>query len=199
MVRRASWLPPVVARTTSRLTRTSAERTFASSPGSSAGQTLVHDYFSSRNTFYGGYLGLEGEIRLLRRVTLGGTVKLGMGDINQQLLIDGSTTIINGNFNGNTFARQTQYGGLLAQGTNMGRYSTDRFGFLPEAGIKLGFDVTRNLRFYAGYNVLYMSNVMRAGEQIDLNVNTSQLAFVTPPRASPPRVRPSRSTAPMAS
>ena len=70
----------------------------------------------------------------------------------------------------------TSAGGLLAQPSNIGRYSFDEFAVLPEGGINFGYQVTSNIRAYAGYNFLYWNKVIRASEQVDLNVNPSQIA-----------------------
>jgi hypothetical protein len=141
--------------------------------------TTVNDRFGTNNVFNGGQVGLEAEWRFRPRFTLGGSFKIAAGNMHQTIVIDGSTTVQG--FNGNPAARQTQAGGLLAQGTNIGSYATDRFAVVPELGLKLGWDITQHWRFYAGYNVLYLSNVVRAGEQIDPRVNSSQFAFTGAP------------------
>lgn len=148
--------------------------------GARAGSTVVNDSFGTSNVFNGGQLGLEAEWRFRPRLTLGGFVKVAAGNMHQTVTINGSTTINNGVFNGRSFASQTQQGGLLAQGTNIGTQSVDRFVVIPEFGVRLGWDITNHWRFIAGYNVLYLSNVLRAGEQIDTRVNVSQNAFAGP-------------------
>ena len=42
-------------------------------------------------------------------------------------------------------------GGLLALNSNIGTYSTRQFSIVPEFGLTLGYDVTSNLRVFAGY------------------------------------------------
>ena len=59
----------------------------------------------------------------------------------------------------------------MASTTNIGTHSINRFAIAPEFGFKIGYDITDNLRIFAGYNFLYMSSVVRPGNQIDLNVN----------------------------
>ena len=46
--------------------------------------------------------------------------------------------------------------------------------------MRVGCQLTDNARIYAGYNFMYMSNVVRAGDQIDANVNPTLL----PPRTN---------------
>ena len=50
---------------------------------------------------------------------------------------------------------------------------------VPELGINLGFDLTRQLRLVGGYSLIYWSAVARTGDQIDLNL--------TPPQFPPPQ------------
>ena len=54
---------------------------------------------------------------------------------------------------------------------------------MPELGLKLGYDLTPNLRLYAGYDFLFISSVVRPGNQIDLNVNRTQVPNVFGPQA----------------
>ena len=71
---------------------------------------------------------------------------------------------------------QRQPGGLLAlPGSNIGRFSKDRFAVVPEVGLNLGYQVTESVRAFVGYDFLYLSDVVRAGNQIDTRVNTNQL------------------------
>ncbi len=132
---------------------------------------FVHDHFATKNTFNGGQIGLEGELRLWRRWSLGGNVKVAIGDMRQQVDIDGSTVFVQGDG-----PNVTGKGGLFALVSNIGQHSTNTFAVVPEFGIKLNFDITDHLRIYAGYNLLYMSSVVRAGEQIDRVVNFQGMA-----------------------
>ena len=76
-------------------------------------------------------------------------------------------------------------------------YDQDEFAIVPEFGIKLGIDLTDHLRLYAGYNLLCLSNVLRAGEQIDRVINPNLLPdLVTPPGLNPMVVQPARPTVP---
>jgi hypothetical protein len=58
-------------------------------------------------------------------------------------------------------------GGLLALSSNIGRFDRDEFAVVPECGINLGYQFTDHFRAYVGYNLLYWSNVLRPGDQID--------------------------------
>ena len=133
---------------------------------------LVRDQFSTKNRFYGTQVGLAGLWRLNDAWSLGFTGKVAIGTTQQTVDINGSTTVTSGG------VTQTLPGGLLTQaGTNIGHYTRNRFGVIPEGGVTLGYDVTDWLRLTAGYNFLYWSNVVRPGDQVNLNVNRTLLPF----------------------
>jgi hypothetical protein len=45
--------------------------------------------------------------------------------------------------------------------------------FVPEAGIDVGYQLTRHLRAKAGYTFIYWTDVVRPGDQIDPTTNNS--------------------------
>jgi hypothetical protein len=90
--------------------------------------------------------------------------------MHQTLDIDGRTSAVSGPY------VASFEGGLLAQPTNIGNYSRDRFALIPSLDIKLGFQVLPVVRLTVGYNLTWVTNVLRPGEQIDTNVNTTQIA-----------------------
>ncbi len=69
-------------------------------------------------------------------------------------------------------------GGIFAQPTNTGNHSQNQFAVVPEAQLQLGYFVTPRLKVYAGYTFLYISSVVRPGNQINPLINLNQL--VTP-------------------
>jgi hypothetical protein len=148
----------------------------------------VRDSFETRNQFNGLQFGFEGEMRLLRRWFVAGSFKFAMGNMHQTLEIDGFTDFM---LPGGGRARGV--GGLYALRSNIGRFARNEFAVIPEFGIKLGLDITDNLRIYAGYNVLCISDVLRAGEQIDRSINPNMLPDVGAPGGlNPPLVAPAR-------
>jgi hypothetical protein len=141
----------------------------AGSPAAAGLGIQVQDDFATRNNFYGGQLGLRGEvIRGAWSLDLLG--KLALGDMQQLTDIKGATRIQPAGGTGATFA-----GGLLALPTNIGRSSRDRFAVLPEVGANVAYRVTDGLRVRVGYTFLYASSVARPGDQIDRSVNPTQL------------------------
>jgi hypothetical protein len=135
---------------------------------------LVSDEFSTRNRFHGGQFGLEGELRLLRRWFLAGNIKVALGSVHQTVDINGSTQFID-----SPAGTVTGVGGLYALVSNIGHHEQNEFAVATEFGIKLGYDLTDHLRVYAGYNLLYLSSVVRAGEQIDRAVNVNMIPTPT--------------------
>ena len=65
--------------------------------------------------------------------------------------------------------------GLLAQGTNLGSRSTNEFSVIPEGTTAVGYQVTEGIRAFVAYSALYWTNVTRAGDQIDMVVNATQI------------------------
>jgi hypothetical protein len=133
-----------------------------------AGTTInTVDIFHTYNNFNGGDLGFSTEWHR-GRWSLETLLKLGIGETNTEVDINGATSVTaNGT---NTIST----GGLLALPSNIGTHSSNQFSLMPEIGITLGCDVTEHLRARVGYTLLYWSNVARPGDQIDLNVDTNQ-------------------------
>ncbi len=134
-----------------------------------AGFILQSDSFSATNTFNGGEIGIGTELKR-NRWSLGAETRLAMGNMNQKVAIAGTTAAVYDMF----FAGFE--GGLLAQPTNIGTVTQNKFALIPSVDAKLGFQLFPSLRLTAGYNFTYVSSVVRPGGQVDLNVNSSQFA-----------------------
>jgi hypothetical protein len=129
------------------------------------GSLLVVDRFRTSNKFYGGQVGALSEFHLGRWfVDVNG--KVALGSMHQVADIAGVSSVNGG---------PPIAGGLLAQSTNSGHFGRDRFAVVPELGLNVGYQVTDALRFYVGYNFLYMSSVIRPGDQIDQVLSRSTL------------------------
>lgn len=140
------------------------------------GTFLVNDRFSTQNTFNGVEFGTSLQANRARW-TVELLTKLAMGTVNEMVSIDGSTTTTQ--FGSPT----TSAGGLLAQSTNIGNYSRNQFAVMPQLGANLGYQLTPRLRATFGYTFLYLSRVVRPGDQIDLDVNSRLLPNDTRPLA----------------
>ena len=131
-------------------------------------QVTVQDKFNTRNSFNGGQLGLAAE-RNWGRWSIDVRGSLALGDTHESVDIEGSQMRLRpGMTTPDVFT-----GGLLATGPNLGHFTRDQFSVVPEATINFGYWVTPNLKLYAGYNLLYWSNVVRPGDQIDRVVDVT--------------------------
>ncbi len=138
-------------------------------------RVMVVDRFDTRNEFNGGQVGVAGEYRW-RKLYVGGTVKVALGVVSESIDIHGSTTITAA-ANGAV----TRFGaGLLAVGSNSGHFTRNEFAVAPEVMLKVGYQVTDNLRVFVAYDFLYLSNVVRPGDQIDRTIDVSQVPFFAP-------------------
>jgi hypothetical protein len=144
--------------------------TFDDATFNSPALVTTQDRFRTYNSFYGGQLGLRA------RFGWGGLFaelvgKLGLGDTNELVRISGSTSLQTSP--GAT--PQTLAGGVYALPSNSGRFSADEFTAVTEGEVKLGYQFSRHVTAFVGYNALYWSRVARPGEQIDRNVNITQI------------------------
>lgn len=71
-------------------------------------------------------------------------------------------------------------GGLLALSSNSGNFSQTRFAVVPEISLKAGYQVAPQWRIVAGYDVLYWTDVQRAGGLIDTVINPNLIPPVAP-------------------
>jgi hypothetical protein len=122
-----------------------------------AGDLLTHDSVRTRNNFHGPQVGFDGRFMLNARFTLGLVAKLAMGATVADANTDGITT-------GPAFVGP----GLLAQPTNTVAVRDTYFAVIPEAGVRVGYQIIDGLNFGVGYSFLYWSKVRRAGDQLDL-------------------------------
>lgn len=134
-----------------------------------AGTTIiVGDSFSTRNRFYGPQFGWAVG-RTSGRFDIDGRFSLALGATRQEIDINGFQAVTPPG--GGT--PMNFRGGLLAAGPNLGTFTRDRFSVVPEFTLNLGYMVTPRLRTYIGYNLIYWSDVVRPGEQIDRTVDLS--------------------------
>ena len=144
----------------------------SSTPGTGlfpSGRLAVIDQFATKNYFNGGEIGLGTVVRR-NQLSLSAEARLAMGNMYQQVTIDGRTEAISGGF-------VAMYpGGLLAQPSNMGKFAQNRFSLIPQIDIKLGYQVLPSMRLTIGYNFTYVTELLRPGEQVDTTVNTTQIA-----------------------
>ncbi|NOY42215.1 MAG: BBP7 family outer membrane beta-barrel protein [Planctomycetes bacterium] len=147
---------------------------------------VVNDLFETSNDFVGGEVGFMMEWER-RRWSLGFLSKVAIGNTRQRVDISGSTSIdgaaaVDG---GLLAQRYVHPGADLIPGNaddfvvgNIGRYERDEFSMIPELGATLGYRITPRLKLTFGYTLLYWSNVLRPGDQIDIDVNGNLIPSV---------------------
>ncbi|MBI2481690.1 MAG: BBP7 family outer membrane beta-barrel protein [Planctomycetia bacterium] len=124
----------------------------------------INDSFVTRNEFHGGEVGLS-RTESYRRWTLDMLFKIAFGNVRESVSINGNTIIDDGT------GPEAFTGGLLAQRTNSGDFTRDRFALIPELGVTIGYQLTPRWQANFGYSLIYWDRVVRAGEQIDRTVN----------------------------
>ncbi len=130
----------------------------------------LFERFDVTNKFHGAALGVVFEERLCRW-SLEFLMKLGLGNTRSIAFINGHTIT---EVPGANPVRTP--GGLLALPTNMGTYERNHFTMIPELGLTLGYDISCHLKATLGYTFIYWSQVARAGDQIDLDLNETQFS-----------------------
>ena len=141
-------------------------------PGPGAFNGMLQDRFHANNNFYGGQLGLRAEYRL-GNFFVEATGKVALGSMQQTVNVSGSSTVNTpGGAAINNFTNAP--GGFYALPTNIGNHTQSVFGVVPEGQLKAGYNITRNIQAYVGYNFLYLNNVVRPGTVIDHANNLTQ-------------------------
>lgn len=127
------------------------------------------DRFNANNNFFGGQLGLRGEYRA-GNWFINATGKCAFGDVAQIASVSGgfaAFTPIPPTF-------VTGVGGFFALPTNIGEHTHSAFAVLPEGTVNIGYDISPRVRVFAGYSILYISDVERPGTAIQHAINPSQ-------------------------
>jgi Putative beta barrel porin-7 (BBP7) len=136
-----------------------------------AGNKLdVFDSFTTHNRFYGAQVGISGKCYLIDQFSIEGVFKLGLGVTSEDLNIEGGQ--LRTFANGSTAVYQ---GGLLALPSNIGSFHRDKFAQVPELDFKMAYAVSKNLSLNGGFSTLYWSRIARAGQQIDREIDITQI------------------------
>jgi len=141
----------------------------------------ARDVFDTENEYNAGHFGFDAEYRkgCWGLETL---ARFGFGNMHQRVTISGSSTFTDAENNVDTRAS-----GLLAQSaTNGGVHTQDEFAFMTDTGIKLNYYVRERFKLSIGYSLMYWSNVLRPGDQVNLNVDARLLNPAPPLDATEP-------------
>jgi hypothetical protein len=136
-----------------------------------AGNTLqVSDSFATHNHFYGAQVGIAGKLVPADCLFFECAFKMGLGETVEDLEIAGSQVRQLANSR-----RITSPGGLLALPSNIGHFHDDKFAQVPEIDLKISVPLTSHLTFSTGFSTLYWSRILRAGQQIERDLDITQI------------------------
>lgn len=124
------------------------------------------DSIQTRNQFYGCNLG--GQWRWQRGWVMVDVLgKVALGSVQQRQNVLGVYEF--------SLARPPEgAGGFYTQRTNIGGSSSSDFAVLPEIGANFGLRLTDGITARVGYSFLYLSDVIRPGDQLDPVLNPTQ-------------------------
>jgi Putative beta barrel porin-7 (BBP7) len=135
-----------------------------------AGDRLVIvDQFHTHNRFSGGQIGAHGEAEW-GPLVLTGDFRLGIGTTDETVDVTGTTAFFPGP--GNAFLAPA---GLQALGSNAGHHDSSGFALAPEMTLGAGYQLTSHVRLSIGYDFLYLSQVVRPGDQVPLVLSAAQI------------------------
>ncbi len=139
---------------------------------SGAGTARTMDQFNTQNRFNGGQLGLHADVRR-GLVFCEMTAKVAFGQNYEVVNNDGYTVLQT------SATRVIGNSGLYVQPSSAGRTANGVFAVVPEGTIKFGFRVGESGRLYVGYSIIYLSDAVRPGDQIDRTLNPAQVPLVS--------------------
>jgi hypothetical protein len=126
--------------------------------------TSALDSFSTHNQFHGGQIGWFGEYRA-GRFYADVAAKVAFGVSFQRVRLDGAQVL---EAPANSPASVLVPGGALVSAQYAGTYLRNDFAVVPEVSVSLGYQLTRSLRTFVGYNFLYLSAVARPSSVLEL-------------------------------
>jgi hypothetical protein len=124
------------------------------------------DVFEAENNFHGAHIGMLSSV-VHKRITLSTLAKVSFGSMNQTVSVRGFTVQ---DFNGTT----SFPGGVLTQQSNIVEFERNKFAFIPEMRVKMGYSLSDCIQMNVGYSFMYWSSVGLSGNQIDHSVNFTQ-------------------------
>ena len=128
----------------------------------------VRETFDTRNEFHGALLGLRAEYHG-GGWTLDILGKVGLGSVDQTVSIAGATQNVDAVGGVTNVA-----GGLLAQTSNIGVFNQSEFAMVPELNVNLAYQIGCHTKVGLGYSIIYWSEAVQPGNQIDTTVDPTQ-------------------------
>jgi hypothetical protein len=137
--------------------------------------STVEDAFVAKNYIYMPQVGVRATNRW-GRWQLESEAKVGMG-WNHRAAKAVSRTITSQAGVGEVF----NGAGMLVLTSNYGNYNSDNFVIVPEIGVRLRYELFDHVFLTAAYNLLFLSEVWRPNEFIDLRLNPDLFAPLVEP------------------
>ncbi len=128
----------------------------------------ITDQFTTRNNFYGLQVGFQTEFRH-NRWFVDANAKVAAGFTHEKLNIAGATRFVDAGIE-----RIVPFGAFALE-PNSGNFSSREFAYVPEGNFKIGYQWTQRLSTYIGYDILYISKVVRPGDQVNPVINPTLL------------------------
>jgi hypothetical protein len=135
-------------------------------PGST---TFVNDSFQTRNQFVGPQIGARLDWAI-GPWFVNIAVKCAIGDMEETANISGISSLRDAA--GNVMVAP---GGILAVPSNSGSFNRNTFAFVPEGELTFGVEICDWLKIHVGYNIMYLSDVVRPGDLLNRFVDTRQV------------------------
>ena len=128
----------------------------------------VNDTFGTKNSFNGAQFGM---IWQRDNGPFGFDIagKFAVGGLTESVTVRGTTAVtVPGT------PTVTETGGFLALGSNSGSYGRTVFSMIPELNANVNYQISPIWRIKAGYTLMFVTQVLRASDQIDRNLNPAQ-------------------------
>lgn len=141
--------------------------TSASAAGAGPVTASFDDAFGTRNQFYAGQVGARttwtlGNLSLV----MSGKIALGVNHESVDRFGTSALSVAGG-------PPITAPSGFLVQPSNAGRLTRDEFAVGLPSQILLGYQVTEHMNAFVGYDFIYITNVVRPGQEVDLAMQTN--------------------------
>ena len=134
-------------------------------------RTVSEDHFETRTIFHGVLLGTRAEFYYGRFFAQLDS-KISFGQTTDTVHIRGNTLLTVSDSTSQVVSRYAN--GVFSQPSNNGKFTHRGFAVLPESHLRMGVLLTNHARLYLGYNVAYLSDAVRATEQLDRVADLAQ-------------------------
>lgn len=139
---------------------------------------ITTDKFDVKNNFFAGQVGLKFKY-FFDKFYVKATGKLALGAMCEELTIKGQ--LITNDFNTIPFTGEPVIypAGYLGFPTNNGKHRKTTFAVMPEVDVRLGYQILDCLNLEVGYTFFTVNKMIRATNQIDRNINSTQAPAIT--------------------